>query len=202
MRSPKTGRPVALAAKPAFLGKCAQSACWTWSTACAPAPGAHLEHIDATACPRHLQKRRKWARLTSARAARVSADNSSARRPFCNSFISCRAAEPTSASLNDIEVAQIQQMDQQIATAAEQQSSGGGDQSGVLPVILWSMSVAPKQIPPERKEGGVEQGAPPSQIRSCGFECLLPALETTQRSAADPGNQCGGQDHHRGNPQT
>src|SRR5471032_2652779 len=68
-------------------------------------------------------------------------------------------------------------------------------------LILWPMSVAPKQIPPERKEGGVEQSAPPPQISPCGFECVLPGLETTQRSAADPCDQCGGQDHHRGNPQ-
>ena len=68
--------------------------------------------------------------------------------------------------------------------------------------ILGSMSIAPKQIPPERKEGAVEQGTPPPQIGSYGFECLLPGLETTQRIAADPGDQCDAQDHRRGNSQT
>jgi len=58
--------------------------------------------------------------------------------------------------------------------------------------ILWSMSVAPKQIPPEYKEGAVEQGTPPPQIGPYGFECLLPDLETTQRSAADPCDQRSG----------
>jgi hypothetical protein len=70
------------------------------------------------------------------------------------------------------------------------------------PSILWSMSITPKQITPECKESAVEQGTPPSQIRPYGFECLLPSLETAQCSAADPGDQCGGQDHHRGNSQT
>ncbi|KWV75423.1 hypothetical protein PFLuk1_01171 [Pseudomonas fluorescens] len=70
------------------------------------------------------------------------------------------------------------------------------------PSILWSMSVAPKQIPPECKESAVEQGTPPSQIGPYGFECLLPGVETTQRGTTYPSDQCGGQDHHRNHPQT
>lgn len=67
----------------------------------------------------------------------------------------------------------------------------------------WGLVViASKQIPPDRKEGAVEQGTPPPQIGPYGFEYLLPGLETTQCSAADPGDQYSGQDHHCGNPQT
>ncbi|MNU09725.1 hypothetical protein D3C72_2564660 [compost metagenome] len=50
--------------------------------------------------------------------------------------------------------------------AGKEQEPYGPDAFHALS-ILWSMSVTPKQIPPKRKEGAIEQGTPPSQIRSC-----------------------------------